>query len=164
MKIFWCYARRDDRPPRKKVSNLREAFETVLSQVLGEDCVIYMDKITLNWGVEWRKEIESLINKSDGFVAIVTPSFFNSRMCIFELQMAFKADKKILPIYFRNCSRGLKSTFKEDGIEAEINKELNKASIRLGDIQMKDFRKLRNEKLDSQKVEDFLDKMAEDVT
>jgi hypothetical protein len=60
------------------VSNLREAFETVLSQVLGEDCVIYMDKITLNWGVEWRKEIESLINKSDGFVAIVTPSFFNS--------------------------------------------------------------------------------------
>jgi hypothetical protein len=78
--------------------------------------------------------------------------------------MALKADKKILPIYFRNCSRGLKSTFKEDGIEAEINKELNKASIRLGDIQMKDFRKLRNEKLDSQKVEDFLDKMAEDVT
>jgi len=103
MKIFWSYARRDDRPPLKKVSNLRSAFETVLSQVLGKDCEVYFDSISLNWGVEWRKEIEGLIKGSDGYVAIVTPSYFNSRMCIFELQIASEADKKILPIYFRNC-------------------------------------------------------------
>ncbi len=162
MKIFWSYARRDDRPPLKKVSNLRGAFETVLSQVLGKDCEIYFDTISLNWRVEWRKEIERLIKESDGFVAVVTPSYFNSRMCMFELQMACEARKKILPIYFRICKR-LKSMFKEDGVEAEINKNLNKASLKLSDIQMKDFRELRNEKLDSQKVENFLDKMAEEI-
>ena len=162
MKIFWSYARRDNRLPLKKVYSLRGAFETVLSQVLGKDCEIYFDTIALNWGVEWRKEIERLIKDSDGFVAIVTPSYFNSRVCMFELQMACEAGKKILPIYFRNC-KGLKSTFKEDGIESEINKNLNKASLKLSDIQMKDFRELRNEKLDSQKVENFLDKMAEEI-
>jgi TIR domain-containing protein len=162
MKIFWSYARRDDRPPLQKVFNLQRTFETVLSQVLGKDCEIYFDTISLKWGVEWRKEIERLIKESDGFVAIVTPSYFNSRMCMFELQMACAATKKILPIYFRNC-QGLKSTFKEDGIEAEINKKLNNASLKLNNIQMKDFRELRNEKLDSQKVENFLDEMAEEI-
>lgn len=163
MKIFWSYATRDDKSPRNKVSNLKEAFETVLSQVLGKDCEIFFDKFTLNWGVEWREEIKRQITESDGFIAIVTPSFFNSRMCMFELQIALDSNIKILPIYFRNCSKGLKSSFKEDGLEAEINKALNKASKKIERIQMKDFRGLRNEKLDSQKVENFLDNMAEEI-
>jgi hypothetical protein len=162
MKIFWSYARRDDTAPAKKVSKLRRAFETILSQVMGQDCEIYIDRLSLKWGVEWRKEIERLVKASEGFVAIVTPSYFNSRMCMFELEMALAKGKKILPIYFRTC-RKLKSTFKENGVEAEINKKLNKASLKVGDIQMKDFRQLRNEKLDSRDVENFLDKMAEEI-
>lgn len=161
MKIFWSYARRDDKP-LKKVSKLRKIFKYVLSQARGEDCEIYIDTISLNWGVEWRKEIERLIKESDGFVAIVTPSYFNSRRCIFELQIACDAGRKILPIYFRKCKE-LKSTFKEDGIEAEINKKMNRASLMLRKIQMKDFRELKNERLDSQKVQDFLDKMVDEI-
>src|SRR4030067_3869096 len=150
MKIFWSYARRDDTPPSQKVSNLRQAFETMLSQVIGKDCEIYFDKLSLKWGVEWRKEIKHQIKESDCLVAIVTPSFLNSRMCIFEVQTSCAEGKKILPIYFRSCKP--KSTFKEDGEEAEINKALNNASLRVRDVQMKDFRELRNEKLDSSKV------------
>lgn len=162
MKIFWSYAKLDDRLPSMKVSNLRHAFKIVLSQVIGKECKIFFDRLSLNWGVEWRNEIERLIKDSDCFVAIVTPSYFNSRMCIFELQMACAEDKKILPIYFRTCKE-LKSTFKEDGVEAEINKKLNKASLKVSHVQMKDFRELRNMKLDSPEVEDFLDKMAEEI-
>ena len=162
MKIFWSYARLDDKSPLKKVYNLRQAFKTALSQVLGKDCEIYFDTLSLNWGVEWRKEINRLIKDSDGFVAILTPSYFNSRNCMFELQMALTEGKKIFPIYFRNCKE-LKSTFKEDGLESEINKKLNEASLKLSDIQMKDFRELRPENLDSQKVEKFLDGMAEEI-
>lgn len=162
MKLFWSYARLDDQSPAKKVTNLRQAFETVLSQVIGKDCKIYFDRLSLKWGVEWRKEIERLITKSDCFIAILTPSYFNSRMCIFELQMAYADGKKILPIYFRTCKE-FKSTFKEDGVEADFNKKLNKASRKVRNIQMKDFRKLRNKKLDSPEVEDFLDAMAEEI-
>jgi hypothetical protein len=162
MKIFWSYARRDDPPPARKVSRLRGAFATMLSQVRGEDCEVHFDALSLKWGVEWRTEIERLIGDSDGLVAIVTPSYFNSRMSIFELQMAAAAGKKILPIYFRTCKQ-LRSSFKEDGVEAEINQRLNKASLKIGRVQMKDFRELRNESPDSKQVEDFLDAIAEQL-
>ncbi|PWW82776.1 hypothetical protein CR164_03275 [Prosthecochloris marina] len=56
--------------------------------------------------------------------------------------------------------KAFKNTFKEDGEEAEINRQLNKASFAIADLQMMDFRELRNEKLDSKKVENFLDRMA----
>ena len=163
MKLFWSYARRDDKSPSEKVSKLRQAFETVLSQVIGKDCDIYFDRLSLKWGVEWRKEIQCLIKESDCFVAIVTPSYFNSRMCMYELQMACAEGKKLLPIYFRMCKE-FKSTFKEDGAEAEINIKMNRASLRVSDIQMKDFRELRNEKLYSREVENFLDGMAEEIS
>ena len=47
--------------------------------------------------------------------------------------------------------------------ECEINKKLNHASLTVGDLQMKDFRGLRNEKLDTREVENFLDGMAEEI-
>lgn len=162
MKIFWSYARLDDQPPSEKVTNLRQAFEIILSQVIGKKCEIYFDKLSFRWGVEWRKEIERLITESNCFVCIVTPSYFNSRMCIFELQKALAEDKRILPIYFRTY-KIFESSFKEDGLEADINKELNKVSRKLRNIQIKDFRKLRTRKLDSGEVEDFLDSMAEEI-
>jgi len=162
MKIFWSYARLDDQPPRKKVTNLLKAFNIILSEVIGKECEIYFDKLSFRWGVEWRKEIERLITESDYLVAIVTPSYFNSRMCIFELQKAYAEGKNILPIYFRTC-KIFESSFKEDGLEADVNKELNRVSRKVRDIQMKDFRKLRTKKLDSSEVEDFLDAMAEGI-
>jgi hypothetical protein len=162
VKIFWSYARLDDQEPARKVSKLRKAFETSLSQTVGRKCDVYYDKLALKWGVKWRDGIEELVKKSVGFVAIVTPSYFNSRMCIFELDIAVTAGKRILPIYFRTCKE-LKSTFKEDGLEAEINKKLNSASVVLDATQMRDFRELRNEKLDSRAVEDFLDGIAEEI-
>lgn len=161
MRVFWSYARRDD-SPAQKITKLREAFETTLSQVRGEDCEVYIDTLSLSWGVEWRKEIERLIDASDCFVVIVTPSYFNSRMCMFELQAAQAKGKRLLPIYYRTCKQ-LGSNFKEDGVEAEINQGLNKASLTIRERQMKDFRALRNESLDSREAQDFLDKMAEEI-
>ncbi len=162
MKIFWSYAQLDDQKPARKVSKLRRAFETALSQAQGKKCTVYCDQVDLKWGVEWRKEIERLVKSSDALVAVVTPSFFNSRMCMFELETAVDARKKVLPIYYRRCKE-LKSTFKEDGVDAEINKRLNKASSVLKERQMKDFRDLKNEKLDSKEVQDFLDELADQV-
>lgn len=162
MKIFWSYARLDDMKPKRKVSKLRQEFENVLSQTVGKKSEVFFDTDSLNWGVKWREEIECSIKECDGFVAVVSPSYFNRRMCIYELQIAIDAGKRIFPLYYRACKE-LKSSFKEDGEEAEINKQLNKASLVIAERQMMDFRELRNEKLDSKKVENFLDGMAEAV-
>ena len=37
MKIFWSYAARDDKSPRNKVSNLKEAFETVKTKHINQE-------------------------------------------------------------------------------------------------------------------------------
>ncbi|ASQ91309.1 hypothetical protein CHL67_10650 [Prosthecochloris sp. GSB1] len=162
MKIFWSYARLDDMEPKRKVSRLRKEFENALSQTQGEQCEVFFDRDSLNWGVQWREEIERSIQACDGFVAVVSPSYFNRRMCIYELRMALEAGKKIFPLYYRTC-RAFRSTFKEDGEEAVINRQLNEASRAVADIQMLDFRDLRNERPDSGAVENFLDRMAEAV-
>ncbi|ACF47034.1 MAG: toll/interleukin-1 receptor domain-containing protein [Prosthecochloris sp.] len=163
MKMFWSYARLDDMEPKRKVSKLRKAFENVLSQTQGTPCDVFFDRDSLHWGVAWREEIERSIRECDGIVAVVSPSYFNRRMCLYELQMAVEARKKIFPLYYRSCSE-LRSAFKEDGDEAEINRGLNSASLIITELQMMDFRELRNEKIGSKKVEDFLDRMAEVVS
>ena len=160
MKIFWSYAQLDDQTGR--VAALRKAFETSLSQAQGKPCKVYCDKLDLKWGAVWMKGIEKLVRKSDGFVAIVSPSYFNSRMCLYELDLALNARKEIRPIYYRQC-KVLKSSFKENGVDAAINKRLNQASTVLKKLQMKDFRKLKNEQLDSKDVQDFLDELADQI-
>lgn len=97
MKIFWSYARLDDKEPKRKVDKLRQEFENVLSQTVGKKSEVFFDTDSLNWGVKWREEIEHSIRECDGFIAIVTPSYFNRRMCIYELQTALEASKKISP-------------------------------------------------------------------
>lgn len=154
MKIFWSYASRDDMGPGK-VSRLRRAFEIELGQARGEDCRVVSGASDLSWGSPWRKQIETLIGTCDGLVAIVTPSYFNSRMCIFELKMAEAAGKEILPILYRDCPR-FESGFKEDGVDADVNSELNQASRAIGERHRRDFRELRTEPLDSPAVERFL--------
>lgn len=162
MRIFWSYARLDDKEPKRKVSKLRQEFENVLSQTVGEKCEVFFDRDSLSWGMKWREEIQRSIMECDGFIAVVTPSYFNRRMCIYELQVALETGKRIFPLHYRKC-KAFKSTFKQDGEEAEINKQLNKASLAIAEHQMMDFRELRNEKLDSRKVENFLDRMADAV-
>lgn len=133
-----------------------------MSQVVGEDCEVYFDLESNKWGVKWKLEIERLISESDALVALVTPSYFNSRMCIYELQKATESNKKILPLYYRSCKE-LRSRFKEDGTEAVENKVLNQISLTIREFQMKDFRSLRNEQVTSRKVETLLDELAEDI-
>lgn len=160
MNIFWSYAKLDDREPHK-LTKLRLAFNNSLDQTLGYENKIIVDMSDLRWGVEWKTEIEQLILNSDTIIALISPSYFNSKMCIHELKIALRAKKRILPIYYRNCKNGLRSTFKEEGNNE--NAELNLISEKIGDIQYMDFRKLKNKDLDSEVVQDFLDKIASEL-
>lgn len=158
MKIFWSYAKLDNKAPHK-LSRLREAFNTALDQTCGFENQIVVDESDLKWGVKWKEAIERLIREADALIAVMSPSYFNSRMCIHELDLAMRADKVILPLYYRNCPKGLESGFKTNGNEE--NQQLNAASRKIQDIQYTDFRKLRNKDVQSEVVQDFLDKMAE---
>jgi hypothetical protein len=160
MNIFWSYAKLDNKNPQK-LTRLRRSFNISLDQTTGFENKIIVDESDLKWGVDWKKEISRLISESDAVITIISPSYFNSRMCIYELDVALKADKGILPIYYRNCPKGLRSSFKEEGNEE--NARLNEISSKISGIQYKDFRALRNKELESEVVQDFLDEIAEEI-
>lgn len=160
MNIFWSYAKIDNKGPHK-LTKLRNAFKTVLDQTLGYKNIITVDESELKWGVPWKQEIPRLISESDSVILIISPSYFNSKMCIYELELALEGNKKILPIYYRTCTNGLKSSFKEK--DNEENKKLNKISSKISGIQYRDFRELRNKDLESEIIQDFLDKISEDL-
>lgn len=161
MNIFWSYAKLDDKTPNK-LTKLRQAFGISLDQSTGFKNKIIVDTSDLKWGVEWKAEISRLILESDVVVIIISPSYFNSRMCIKELEYALTAEKKILPLYYRNCPKGLVSNFKEEGNYE--NASLNSMSAKVSDIQYKDFRKLRNKNFKLECVQDFLDEIAAEIT
>ena len=113
MKVFWSYAKRDDAKP-SHVTQLREQFECVLGQCLGEDIELFQDKSGLKWGVNWREKLESEVTSSNAFVCVLSPSYFNSKMCIQEIVWAMESNVNIYPILYRSCPKGLQSNFSED--------------------------------------------------
>ncbi len=160
MKIFWSYAKLDNMEPHK-LTKLREAFSVVFDETTGSNNKILVDEIDLQWGVQWKQEIEKLILSSDAMISILTPSYFNSRMCIYEFKFAEENGTKVYPLYFREAKNGLRSAFKEEGNQENI--ALNRASEKLDKYQYRDFRKYRNKDLYSEAVQDFLDGLANGI-
>jgi hypothetical protein len=56
-----------------KLTKLRQAFNNSLNQTTGSENKIIVDENDLHWGVEWKSEIEQLIQSSRAIIAIVTP-------------------------------------------------------------------------------------------
>lgn len=48
--------------------------------------------------VDWMKEIEKGIEEADTFLAIVTPDWISSKVCIDELNIAVKNGKRLIPV------------------------------------------------------------------
>ena len=144
-----------------KLTKLREAFSVILDETTGSANNIIVDEIDLQWGVQWKQKIEELIQSCDGMISILTPSYFNSRMCIYEFKYAIEHGVNVYPLYFREAKNGLRSSFTEEGNEENI--ALNKASLKTKDIQYRDFRKYKNKDFYCKEVQYFLDRLANEI-
>lgn len=160
MKIFWSYAKRDDPKPHN-VTKLKESFETVLGQCIGEDVELFQDTSGLKWGDNWRKKLEAEVQASNAFVCVLSPSYFNSKMCIQELVWAIISKVPIYPILYRKCPKGLESSFSEES-DSHVA-VLNQHSKIVSTYQYVDFTNLRNKLKDSSEVLDFLDGLCEQI-
>lgn len=162
MKVFWSYAKRDDAKPYH-VSQLREQFQVILEQCVGDDIDLFQDKTGLKWGDEWRAKLESEVKRSSAFVCVLSPSFFKSKMCVQELVWALNVNESvsIYPILYRACPKGLKSSFSEES-DSHVE-SLNERSARITEYQYVDFTKVRNEPKDSVAVRKFLDEICEQI-
>lgn len=163
MKGFWSYARADD--TYDKVSNLRNAMQHALGQSKGARVSLYQDTTSTNWGADWKKKIDTELANCDFIIVVLTPYYFNRKHCRYEFESAVELKKPIFPIYFRNSDllesdrarRRLKNS--ENDSDVDIARVAEKAAS----LQYKDFRKLRNKKIDSEESQNFIDEMADEL-
>lgn len=96
-KIFVSYSRKDKLFARK----LYEALKSV-----GIDAWVDWEAIPLS--ADWMKEITAGIEGGDAFVFIISPNSLKSKVCMDELELGIKNNKKIVPVLYKDPEKGQK--------------------------------------------------------
>lgn len=86
--VFISYGRADSRD-----------FAAELTQRLGEAGLkVWFDFEDIPLGVDYQKQIDDAIDRTDNFVFIISPHSVNSPYCQLELNLALERNKRVLPI------------------------------------------------------------------
>jgi len=140
-------------------------MEESLGQAFGDDVSLYQDITSTNWGTNWREKIEAELVKSDFFIAVLTPSYFNRKHCRYEFERAVELGKPIFPIYYftSNLLENDKIRDKHKKSNKEAIADATRIAEKAESLQYRDFRKLRNKPLDSEESQNFVDELAEEL-
>lgn len=163
MRGFWSYARKDD--TTDKVSALRREFERLLTEALGDDVTLYHDSTHNHWGEVWQARIDAELERADFVISVVTPWYLNRNHCRHEFLEARRRGIQIFPLYYRTAplidngsarNVNLKSNDEGDVERAEVASAIRR-------LQLRDFRRFRNDDLARPASQEFIDAMAEDI-
>lgn len=64
----------------------------------GRICSAWLDRSRLKQGVRWLQEIMNASSRADVVLALLSPSFFASQVCLRQMTTAAAANKRILPV------------------------------------------------------------------
>jgi F-box protein 11 len=135
---FLSYVRRDDQYDRGKISTFGNRISLGVTTHLGEPFQVLQDK-HIGLGELWRAWIENALNASTFLIPFITPSFFKSRVCRWEVarfldrEHQLGRDDLILPIYYIECDLMESPASVTDQLAKELRKH-----------QYVDWRKLRH--------------------
>ena len=139
-KIFLSYAHDDDARSGGGITALRQAIQSEYELQTGNEANIFQDTKDIQWGDNWRREIDKSLGVTAFFIPILTPRYLRSPHCLAELQTAVNRFEQlgygdgIYPIEFVNCSKQIEA-LKDDAL-----------ATLLGDTQRKrDWIDLRSE-------------------
>jgi len=88
LKVFISYSRHDSR------------FAAELIAGLGYDggFEVLIDRHSIHEGEEWRARLAALVVEADSVIVVLTPSWLRSKVCIWEIEEAWKHSKRIVPV------------------------------------------------------------------
>jgi F-box protein 11 len=151
---FMSYAHSDD-DRSMRLTQFREDLSAEVQRQIGEEFSIFQDRENIRWGQNWKKRIEESIDEVTFLIPIITPSFFRSLYCRYELQQFIEHEKKlerndlILPVYYVSCDA---DTWAGDNLAQVI-----------AEHACADWRKLRSKSVDSEEVHKALIERAEHI-
>jgi hypothetical protein len=106
---FMSYARFDDEHNGGQLTKFRKLLSGEVRALLGRQFDIFQDTSDIAFGQEWQGRIRAGIDECALFMPIITPSFFNSAACRYELERfaaneaALGRNDLILPVYYITC-------------------------------------------------------------
>ena len=89
---FMSYARFDDR--RRRLTKLHVLIAEEVQSITGEALTIFQDTEEIQTGEQWRRRLEEGLSSATFLIPILTPSFFTSEYCRWELD-TFLRDERV---------------------------------------------------------------------
>ena len=92
---FLSYARVDDERDNGRITALRRDLSDEVAMRMGVDFPIFQDLDDIFAGQRWKNRIHSVIDGATFLIPIITPSFFNSEMCMDEVRQFIEREHKL---------------------------------------------------------------------
>lgn len=134
---FWSYTHRDNDLDRGRVARLAQDIVDEYELQTGKPLRMFVDSISIEWGNEWRRNIDEALDGIVFFIAIITPLYLRSIACRGELMEFYKlfqlnsARRVVLPILYSDTP-ALSAPSSRDPIVQLVRR-----------TQYQDFRKVR---------------------
>jgi hypothetical protein len=85
-KGFWSYVHADDTGDGGRIARLARDIVAEFEMQTGETIELFLDRDELQWGANWRSEIDNALASVAFFIPVLTPRYFRSVECRRELQ------------------------------------------------------------------------------
>jgi formylglycine-generating enzyme required for sulfatase activity len=153
------YTRFDDEHDGAYLTAFREQLSGEVRAQSGQEFRIFQDTEDIKWGDQFGERIDHALDTITFFIPILTPSFFNSEFCRYELEKFLAREQQlgrnnlVLPVYY----------IRVKGLESAALRANDPLMQTLAARQRIDWRKLRRRWFDLPEVNDTLFEMAEHI-
>jgi len=145
---FMSYVRFDDEHDDYQLSQFRERLSAEVRAQTGEEFRIFQDRNDIQWGQNWQERIEDALDAVTLLLVIITPSFFRSPPCRYEVERFLRLERErqrtdlIYPVYYITARE----------MDDPVLRESNELARLLATRQQLDWRELRHEPFTSPTV------------
>lgn len=78
---FLSYVRADNAADGGRIGRLAEDIKVQYEMATGESLELFLDQTSIEWGDDWRKQVDQYLESTVFFVPVVTPRFLKSEEC-----------------------------------------------------------------------------------
>ncbi|MES1170136.1 MAG: toll/interleukin-1 receptor domain-containing protein [Leifsonia sp.] len=82
---FYSYVHKDDDAESGRIVDLSQRLVGEYGLLSGESLDLFVDRRSINWGDDWRSDIDSALQNGSYFLPVLTPRYFRSPECRREL-------------------------------------------------------------------------------
>jgi flagellar biosynthesis GTPase FlhF len=153
------YTRFDDQNDGAFLTAFRERLSHEVRAQSGQEFRIFQDTKDIKWGEQFQERIDSTLDTITFFIPILTPSFFASEFCRYELETFLAREQElgrsdlVLPVYYIEVAA-------LENVDLRVNDPLMQT---LAARQRIDWRELRFEPFDAPQIRRTLAQMAQQI-